>query len=112
MFKIGIWEILIIVLMVIVFLRPKDLPELFRKIGRFYAQIKDLSKVVSAGIRDFENDLNVHTRSFEKHSSSDSTVEKDMRPENPSNPRIERDTTATQAADTSGETDDRKYHGI
>lgn len=112
MFKIGIWEIFIIVLMAIVFLRPKDLPTLFRRIGRFYMQIKDLSKVVSAGIRDFENDLNVHTRSFEKHSSSDSTVEKDMKPDNPGNPRIEGDTTAAQAADTSGETDERKYHDI
>ena len=40
MFGLGFIEILIIFLVVIVFVNPKDLPKFFHKIGRLYQQIR------------------------------------------------------------------------
>jgi len=41
-FGIGFSEILVILLVVIVFVNPKDLPRLFRRLGRLARQIRDL----------------------------------------------------------------------
>jgi len=40
MFGIGLSEFAVIVCIVIVFVRPKDLPVLFRRLGKLYAQAK------------------------------------------------------------------------
>jgi len=46
MFGIGFGEILIILLIAIVFIRPEDLPKFLRGAGRLYGQIKRLYKEV------------------------------------------------------------------
>jgi Sec-independent protein translocase protein TatA len=66
-FGIGIPEILIIALVALVFLNPKDLPDLFRNLGKGYRQIRrmreDFMKEVDGikegikeGIKDSVND--------------------------------------------------------
>ena len=40
MFGIGFGEILIVLLIAIVFIRPKDLPKFLRSAGRLYGQLK------------------------------------------------------------------------
>lgn len=40
MFGIGWNELLVIFVVVIVFVRPKDLPKLFRQIGKLYGKLK------------------------------------------------------------------------
>ena len=40
MFGIGFGEILIVLLIAIVFIRPEDLPKFLRSAGRLYGQIK------------------------------------------------------------------------
>ena len=40
MFGIGFGEVLIILLVAIVFIRPEDLPKFLARAGRFYGQIK------------------------------------------------------------------------
>ena len=42
MFGLGFFEILVIFLVVIVFVNPKDLPKLFRRIGRLVRQLRDI----------------------------------------------------------------------
>ena len=46
MFGIGFGEILIVVLIAIVFIRPKDLPKFLRSAGKFYGQVKRMYKEV------------------------------------------------------------------
>jgi Sec-independent protein translocase protein TatA len=48
MFGIGVSELVIIALVVIIFIRPKDYPEFFRKAGRAWAKIKKTMKEVTA----------------------------------------------------------------
>lgn len=47
MFGIGLSEFAVIVCIVIVFVRPKDLPVLFRKLGKLYAQAKRAYKEIT-----------------------------------------------------------------
>jgi Tat protein translocase TatB subunit len=42
MFGLGFFEILIIFLVVIVFINPKDLPKVFRRLGRLVRQLRDI----------------------------------------------------------------------
>ena len=42
MFNLGLQEILVISLIAIVFINPKDLPVLFRRLGETYRKIKDM----------------------------------------------------------------------
>ncbi|MEW5818305.1 MAG: twin-arginine translocase TatA/TatE family subunit, partial [Spirochaetota bacterium] len=57
MFGIGFWEIVIIFLIVIVFVRPSDLPKLVRKLGHLYRQVKDFNQEVMAKIREIEDEV-------------------------------------------------------
>ncbi len=61
MFGLGFWEIIVILLMVIVFVKPKDLPRFARKIGRYYGKFRDLSRYLSSKIRDFEDEFPSNT---------------------------------------------------
>ena len=47
MFGIGLSEFAVIICIVIVFVRPKDLPALFRRIGKLYAQAKRAYKEIT-----------------------------------------------------------------
>ena len=42
MFGLGFVEILIIFLVVIIFINPKDLPKVFRRLGRLVQQLRDI----------------------------------------------------------------------
>ena len=46
MFGIGFGEILIVLLIAIVFIRPEDLPKFLRSAGRLYGQLKRMYKEV------------------------------------------------------------------
>ena len=49
MFGIGFGEILVILLIAIVFIRPEDLPKFLRSAGRLYGQIKRMyNEVIEA----------------------------------------------------------------
>ena len=39
MFDIGFGEILLVLFLIIVFIKPEDLPGLIRKLGHFYGQV-------------------------------------------------------------------------
>ena len=42
MFGLGFFEILIIFLVAIIFINPKDLPKVFRRLGRLVQQLRDI----------------------------------------------------------------------
>ena len=51
MFGIGIWELLGIVIALIVFLRPEDVPKALRKLGRLYGRLTRLSREWTGEVR-------------------------------------------------------------
>lgn len=59
MFGIGWSELAVIVCIAIIFIHPKDLPALFRKLGKAYAQAKKIyAEIVSTKdkfVKDIEN---------------------------------------------------------
>ena len=57
-FGIGIWEVLILLLVVLLVFGPKRLPEMGRSLGRGMREFKD-----SISGKDFEDDEPAHRRS-------------------------------------------------
>jgi len=54
MFGLGLWEIVVIVVAVIIFIRPRDLPTFLRNLGKMYRRITDLSKNMSKMMKNVE----------------------------------------------------------
>ena len=62
MFNIGLPELLVIVLVVVVFLNPRELPGFFRKLGRGVQQIKHMREEFTRSLRDVQEDLGLTDR--------------------------------------------------
>jgi Tat protein translocase TatB subunit len=88
MFGLGIWEILVIFLVAIVFINPKDLPKIARKIGYVYgkyrkvlqtinAELKDLAVEIKNPIEDIKNEVNKPIDSIAKDISPSGFEEKE-----------------------------------
>jgi len=54
MFGLGFWEIAIIALVTLIFVKPEDLPKILRKIGYYYGRIKEIGRSVQSQIEDTE----------------------------------------------------------
>ena len=52
MFGIGLWELIIIGIVIIVFIKPKDLPRFMRKIGKIYKDLQGMNTMVKKQIND------------------------------------------------------------
>lgn len=52
MFGLGFWELAIIALVVLIFVKPEDLPKILRKIGYYYGRIKEIGRSVQTQIED------------------------------------------------------------
>jgi len=50
---IGFSEIIVIILVAIVLIRPEDLPAVFRQIGRIWGQFQKISRDFERSVRDF-----------------------------------------------------------
>lgn len=59
MFSIGFSELAIIALVLIVMIRPDDMPAFFRKMGRLYGQIKSAYKEMAAVKDEFLKEMDV-----------------------------------------------------
>ena len=57
MFGLGFFEILIIFLVAIVFINPKDLPKVFRRLGRLVRQLRDIRDSSVQYMRKIEKEL-------------------------------------------------------
>ncbi len=57
MFGLGFWEIMIILLVAIVIIRPKDLPVFIRNLGRIYRRIMSFSRDLTDMARKIESEV-------------------------------------------------------
>ena len=71
MFGLGFVEILIILLVAIVFINPKDLPKLFRRLGRLVRQLRDIRDSSVRYMRRIEREIEEEDRK-EKTSEEES----------------------------------------
>ena len=62
MFGLGFVEILIILLVAIVFINPKDLPKLFRRLGRLVQQLRDIRDSSVRYMRRIEREIEEEDR--------------------------------------------------
>jgi sec-independent protein translocase protein TatB len=69
-FGLGFVEILVILLVAIVFINPKDLPKLFRRLGRLVGQLRDIRDSSVRYMRRIE-------REIEEEDRRDKTSEED-----------------------------------
>ena len=70
MFGLGFVEILVILLVAIVFINPRDLPKLFRRLGRLVGQLRDIRDSSVRYMRRIE-------REIEEEDRRDKTSEED-----------------------------------
>ena len=57
MFRIGLPEILIVLAVVVILVKPKDLPGFFRKVGRGVRQLRGLREEFTRSVREMQDDL-------------------------------------------------------
>lgn len=66
MFGIGLSELLVILCVIIIFVRPRDLPKLFRRLGRMYAQLRSFYDQIAATKDDLMHEIEMEAASAEK----------------------------------------------
>ena len=71
MFSIGLPEIAIIFLVLILFIKPEDIPKVFQTLGRWYGNLQRLYLGVTDEFRELSYDLDM------KHSKTTHTKKKD-----------------------------------
>jgi Tat protein translocase TatB subunit len=71
MFGLGFFEILIIFLVAIVFINPKDLPKVFRRLGRLVRQLRDIRDSSLQYMRKIEKELEKEDLPSEEEVESD-----------------------------------------
>ncbi len=57
MFGVGPWEIVVIVIVALIFVRPSDLPALLRKAGKFFAELRSLRDEVTRSLSEVEREV-------------------------------------------------------
>jgi len=57
MFGIGWSELVVVFCIAIIFIRPKDLPKVFRKVGKLYGQVKKIYAEITATKDQFVKDI-------------------------------------------------------
>ena len=66
MFGIGLSEILVVALLVLLFVGPRQLPELMRQFGRIFVRVRRMGSEVRSTfdnvIRDAEQELDTHLK--------------------------------------------------
>jgi Tat protein translocase TatB subunit len=72
-FGLGFVEILIIFLVLIIFINPKDLPKVFRRVGRLVRQLRDIRDGSVRYMKRIERELEEEDR---KQRSSEEEPEK------------------------------------
>ncbi|MBN2738328.1 MAG: hypothetical protein JXR70_15195 [Spirochaetales bacterium] len=74
MFQIGFVELVILVIVVIVFLKPEDLPAFFRKIGRVLGELKSFTRAFKWKMTEMEIEENRKKKEAANQKSSDSDI--------------------------------------
>ena len=80
MFGLGFVEILIIFLALIIFINPKDLPKVFRRLGRLVRQLRDIRDSSVRYMKRIEREMEEEDR---KQRRSEEETEKGAEAEQP-----------------------------
>lgn len=62
MFGLGFWEIMIVLVAIVVFIRPKDLPGFVRKVGHLYGQVRKFGTMINDQMEDLDQEIRKETR--------------------------------------------------
>ena len=54
---IGLWEILVVILLAVVLINPKDLPKIARKLGKWYKKFREVQSQVDRELKNVENEI-------------------------------------------------------
>ena len=57
MFGLSFWEILVVLIVAVVLINPKDLPAVFRRVGRVYGQLRALNHSLTRTMRDLDREV-------------------------------------------------------
>ncbi len=57
MFGLGIWELVVIGIVILVLIKPEDIPKLLRGAGKITRQIKDLYRGAATAISDMSREI-------------------------------------------------------
>ncbi|HMA99819.1 MAG TPA: hypothetical protein VKS21_02425 [Spirochaetota bacterium] len=70
MFGLGIWEITIIIILIVIFIKPADLPAFLYRIGKLYGQFSSYYNKLRFQIdktrRSLEQEINLHSKEADK----------------------------------------------
>jgi Sec-independent protein translocase protein TatA len=72
MFGLGFFEIVVVFLVVIIFVNPKDLPRLFRRLGRVVRQLRDIRDSSMRYMRRIEREIEEEDRTAAGQPEGDS----------------------------------------
>lgn len=75
MFGIGIGEIVLIVVAVLIFVRPRDLPRFLRKLGMFYRKTIEQLNAAKMIVKEMENELDTTQTTTEANGRATSETE-------------------------------------
>ncbi len=75
MFGLGFFEILIIFLVAIIFINPKDLPKVFRRLGRLVQQLRDIRDSSARYMKRIEREIEEEDRSSVEETDKGSEAE-------------------------------------
>ena len=75
--QIGWFEILIIVMLAILIIGPKDFPVVIRKIGKFTRSIKKYFSDIQKDVTDFQDSIEEEISIEEKYSKNNNNKKKD-----------------------------------
>ena len=71
MFGLGFFEIVVVFLVVIIFVNPKDLPRAFRQFGRLVRQLRDIRDSSMRYMRRIEREIEDEDRAAAKRPDDD-----------------------------------------
>lgn len=80
MFDLGFWEIIIILVIVVVFIRPKDLPLFLRNLGMLYRRLRDFSIDVIKIAVDIESEMKSSLSDSEANMGSTMSLKEEVEP--------------------------------
>ena len=87
MFGIGFSELAIIVLLIMIVIRPDDLPAFFRKLGHYYAQAKKVFKEITAVKDDFIKQMDIAASVLDSDDQKAEDKKTEANPQAPMTPK-------------------------
>lgn len=79
MFSIGTYEIILITVLVLIFVKPEDLPDLLEKLGRFYSKSKNYFFSIKSELSNSMSDIKDAKIEIERELKESFDFEKELK---------------------------------